>query len=714
MNKSHDLILAVLITFVILASTLIIVPVVVVGVAYLSLLLCSDSTMRGGAKSKKFAKSAKSAESKKSATDEKIKKAAKKIGETVKIMLKSYTHVNQIRDPIKCLAERYGQHDLDEKEYARQIKYRDIAKEVYEAEGQDPSIFDIDIEKVIRAYGNDYVEEKNNKKSHTIVKKLVKQRELTEDYPISTHNSYLKYGIKDMEYTPIDESQYEKDMLVVYKYAVLTSIRQLNDKEKAELVPIITKFNEGRMTQKTFKINFFSHAPIYTDKCRAYKFPMSYSPLYKKLHWGQRKLLLSEIDFFTRVAHDMGVEKFRNQRISVVYPGSAHGDKLMMQMEMFPNVVYYLWDPARFNTILYIADFLRRKLPLNFKYTEKELEVAKKFVGRVFINMELPDDIYLKYHYNSDNGKISDNYGPEYGFFLPKSAEYFLKHKKDSKDESPILFVSDIRMFTNTMAYDLLLNNHIHDYHDLLALRVSSEKSKHIDYKRDMNLQRDWFDMVKASYGLFKFKLKSRKFSLYDAQYNYLDGDIILQAWAPVASTETRLYVTPKHKKDAYYNVKSYTDKCKTFNALMRVSKLSHVKLSELGIDVCDGSYTIGDIWKPFLPTYLIGMDAVIETGIVYDFLLINKDKKNIKHTDIMLVISDLTQSLLDRSNYTNILAYLDDDADAQNILQSRRKHHDAFTYRLDYNSRRSDYQLCTINRNPHKGKRWRSQTIRN
>ncbi len=57
-------------------------------------------------------------------------------------------------------------------------------------------------------------------------------------------------------------------------------------------------------------------------------------------HWGQRKLLLSEIDLFTR---------FRPaERYTVVYAGAADGRHMPILTEMFPNIVMHLYDPRPF------------------------------------------------------------------------------------------------------------------------------------------------------------------------------------------------------------------------------------------------------------------------------------------------------------------------------------------------------------------------------
>jgi hypothetical protein len=554
---------------------------------------------------------------------------------------------------------------------------------------------------------------------------------LTTKYPELVKTVSLYYGLLNIEYFPHNQKEFTETMDKIFMYAIISSIRTLKSDEEKELITLISKFESGNIIKKEMVLNFMSHPPQKVYNCSIYQIKHPYSPVYKKLHWGQRKLLLSEIDFFNRTAKDMGYENFKSQKISVVYPGAAHGHKLMIQMEMFPNVIYYLWDPARYNTVLYIADFIRRKIPITFKHTPQEMEIAKKYVDRVFINMELPNDIYLKYHYNATEGTISDNYEPEYGFFVQKSADYYLKYKKDTNDESPTLFVSDIRLFTNADAGNAISYNFIKGYAELFALHIANELIRDNDYDRDMQLQRDWFAMTNASYGLFKFKMKSKRFLEYDAQYEYLNGDIVLQAWAPIASTETRLFVSPRtlggalkktnpknkivkkvrfkeqsiHVNKTYYNINKYTDKLNFFNAVMRPAYMGNIKLSELGMDFKDSNkHTINDIWKDFLPPYLIGMDAVLESMILYEYLSFNKARDEIKHTDIMLMISDMTQTLINRSDYSDILGYLNN-GNVTEIIKKRKSYHETFKRRLDYNSSKSDRNICEIRRDNYQHK---------
>lgn len=686
-----DIILASVIALVLLVISSIIIPLM----CFLGIMLCgieSDELyMTGGAK--------------------KLKKAIKKVKSNIDLLI-SYTNANIEIDPVERLIEKYGFTKPDQEEINRQLNYLEQARKIYrkEHDGDDRDLYEPICFNLERYLGylksNTIIKVINKDPTFDInkIKKTMVKRILTEDYPTTNISPMTNFGIKNIEFDPYDKRKFEEYMDKLFVYSIINTARELNNTEEKEVENLINDLNSAKLTKKRMTVNFVNRSSIQTYSCYAKHLNAPYTDTYKKLHWGQRKLLLSEIDFLNRTAQDMGFNKFRKQTISVVYPGSAHGHKLMIQMEMFPNIVYYLWDPAKYNTILYIADFLRRGLSINFNHTDQEMEIAKKFVGRIFINMELPNDTYLEYHNNATTGNIHKNYGTEWGFFVKKSADFYLKYKKDQNDESPTLFISDIRLFTRSDAVNSIMFNHIKNYNDIVALQISAEAVKFINYTRDMQLQLDWYKMVNATYGLFKFKLKEKDFRIYKQQSEYLDGDIIIQAWAPITSTETRLFVAPKHKEKAYYNINKYTDKLKAFNSIMRVTLMGDVKLSELGMPFkYNKDLTVGDIWRTFLPDNLIGQDCILELYILYDYLEIFKGIENIRHTDLMLMISDFTQTLINRSDYSNILGYLNN-GDVKSILSSRTKYHETFKRRLDYNSARTDKVICDIYYNNKKG----------
>jgi len=358
---------------------------------------------------------------------------------------------------------------------------------------------------------------------------------------------------------------------------------------------------------------------------------------------------------------------------------------------MYPNLILYLWDPSKYIKILFIIEFNRRGLPITFLYSDEEMNEANKYKGRVFINMELTNKEFIIYHENATTNK-EENYKTGYGFFTKKSADAYIKHKKQQKDTSATLFCSDIRLFTDMTASEFLHHNILRDISDLPPIEVAHEHGRGKNYIRDMNLQQDWIGFVNADYGLFKFKLKTKVFNNDSPQYEYLDGDIILQAWAPVLSTETRLYICPKHKKKAFYNVEKYTNMLQTFNRFLRPYDMSKVKLKDIGIPLAG---TVHDIWKHFLPDNLIGMDAVLETYILYDYLCLYKDE--VSSADLILIISDITQTCLEPGNINNIRAYLNNNANLNKIIEGRKRFHDSFMHRLDYYSQITDKIMCSI-----------------
>jgi cap2 methyltransferase len=66
------------------------------------------------------------------------------------------------------------------------------------------------------------------------------------------------------------------------------------------------------------------------------------------IHWGQRKLILSEIEFLTRY-----IKTETNKKpIYVIYAGGAPGTHILYLTKMFPDIYFELYDPREFSTKL--------------------------------------------------------------------------------------------------------------------------------------------------------------------------------------------------------------------------------------------------------------------------------------------------------------------------------------------------------------------------
>eukprot|EP01083_Nonionella_stella_P276187 938312_1 len=68
------------------------------------------------------------------------------------------------------------------------------------------------------------------------------------------------------------------------------------------------------------------------------------------LHWGQRKLLLSEIEFLTKHLHN--AKKGHDGYVLVIYAGAAPGSHIPLLIEMFDNIRMELFDPNTFSHVV--------------------------------------------------------------------------------------------------------------------------------------------------------------------------------------------------------------------------------------------------------------------------------------------------------------------------------------------------------------------------
>lgn len=66
--------------------------------------------------------------------------------------------------------------------------------------------------------------------------------------------------------------------------------------------------------------------------------------LYRHVHWGQLKLLLSEIEFITIALNEYGWDS----KPIFIYPGAAPGHHTKLLSSMFPQVTFHLYDEAPF------------------------------------------------------------------------------------------------------------------------------------------------------------------------------------------------------------------------------------------------------------------------------------------------------------------------------------------------------------------------------
>ncbi len=100
-----------------------------------------------------------------------------------------------------------------------------------------------------------------------------------------------------------------------------------------------------------------------------------------RVHWGQMKLLISEIEFLT---------PFYGKRLHVVYAGAAPGIHMLILADMFPTFHFIMVDPAPFmpavgnrSSITLINDFMTDELARKFReeYNDELLFICDIRVG---------------------------------------------------------------------------------------------------------------------------------------------------------------------------------------------------------------------------------------------------------------------------------------------------------------------------------------------
>jgi hypothetical protein len=298
-------------------------------------------------------------------------------------------------------------------------------------------------------------------------------------------------------------------------------------------------------------------------------------------HWGQRKLLFTEIDFLTMSM------KNREEEIHIVYAGAAHGTHLPYLYKLFPNIIFHLYDPSKFD--------------------KNVLKAFKNKVLRGDINEFYKDDFSRK----------------DYGFFTDEVAEYYKnKFYNPYKKESNLFFISDIRMDVVGVAKD------------------SEEYTEKFEENVMMNndQQQTWIRIMRPRMSMLKFKVPYVKVgrSLY---YKHMNGQLRFQTWGPINSAETRLIVSNKDiDHDVYFNIMSYERKTSYYNYL-RQANLNN-KLLKIFPDI--HLKTFCKTIAPTLPYYTI--DFYNEIKMLYTYLIKFGEKDKITVELIQNIMNEITR----------------------------------------------------------------------
>ena len=241
-----------------------------------------------------------------------------------------------------------------------------------------------------------------------------------------------------------------------------------------------------------------------------------------RCHWGQLKLFYTELEFLT-ICLERGYDL---SECVCVYVGSAPGDHIPLLEKLFPSLHWLLYDPAHFN--------------------------AKK------------------------NNKV-DIFSGDEGFFTDETvakvlAHPFVKGNKKGKKRH-ILFISDIRKTTEeeTIFEDMLSQQNwivqLGAAMSMIKMRLPyTFETESRDWTYDDSKIRDLVQYPKNMENNITNKGEKRKVMWY------LKGDIYVQLYPPIYSTETRLIIDKK--RDSFmmqeYDYRAYEEKLFNYNLNIR------------------------------------------------------------------------------------------------------------------------------------------------
>ena len=243
----------------------------------------------------------------------------------------------------------------------------------------------------------------------------------------------------------------------------------------------------------------------------------------KGLHFGQRKLLLSEIEFIVEYVLP---SVSSGKPPLIVYAGAANGSHLPILFQLLPMVRWILVDPAPFCEAVH--EVFRGR-------TESDEPKAKRqrcetdSVIMELLNECCTDELCIR---------LRKRWGGEYALFLVSDIRLGDPSKKNGNFE-----VTKLIEFDNQLQLGFCY-----------ALQCEKAMLKfHPPYPRDEADERD----------------------KTPDEVRYLDGDLLLGVWAPKSSTEVRLvpkgpFLRPGEAAERSYDLREFEEQMYYYNTTNR------------------------------------------------------------------------------------------------------------------------------------------------
>lgn len=292
------------------------------------------------------------------------------------------------------------------------------------------------------------------------------------------------------------------------------------------------------------------------------------------IHWGQRKLLLSELQLLVFFVDGVSTPHH------IVYAGAAPGTHLAFLDQLFGGIhKWELVDPGCFDrtALGHLPNFnLRNEFFTN--QTAYDLSTRRLQESGLPALAEIHACLTAEAKPKASSAKLQEALRLDIGNIdvargtheIPSMYEVPLRlphglqtllHAALSSRATPLLFISDIR--SGSLAHD--------NFEDHVA--------------ENMRAQQCWTELLQPDFAMLKFRLPYTaigRTSLSvtpttsswlqpadDGAVEYLRGDVVLPIWTRPTSTEGRL-VVPRGASRRRYKVSEYENQFYFFNAVLR------------------------------------------------------------------------------------------------------------------------------------------------
>lgn len=346
------------------------------------------------------------------------------------------------------------------------------------------------------------------------------------------------------------------------KKCVKKSIIKGGDKLSDLLKTLSSGYKHFALYEKLFRSDMkIKHDPIimFDDIKHSLPYQGSTSENNMGLHIGQRKLLLSEVQFLTK--HSV---KY------CVYAGSAPGHKTHFLSQLFPHIKFILVDPNQFDLVL--AD-----IPNNDKITHRH----QKNDDITHIYYEFP----TKSHTYLNNKKFKDynkNDSANLITFIKKSLhKIFIIEDYMNDNISKILndlgktvFISDIRSSIKGSPndFDIIWNTAmVYNWINILQPEYTMVKFR-VPYYNEIENIEEYKDIYKDDFA--KSKKHGTDFIGDYKQHKFKMSkcELYLQTWKGPTSTEMRGYISKKNINNIIeYDINNIEDKLSYYNKINRM-----------------------------------------------------------------------------------------------------------------------------------------------